>query len=161
MNNNMNNNMNNISISPEIDPLIWGKEFWFILHTISFTYPQNPNDTAKRKYYDLIQNLPLFLPNTKVANEFADLLNTYPVKPYLDSRVMFVKWMHFIHNKVNKLNGKEEMTYSNFIQIMQKKYTLPPKKNENIIFTKKNISTGFVLSILIFIFFLDKKIKIV
>ena len=37
-----------------IDSRTWGKHYWFVLHTISFTYPKRPNDTCKRKYYDLI-----------------------------------------------------------------------------------------------------------
>jgi hypothetical protein len=104
-----------------VDPKLWGKQFWFVLHTISFTYPENPNDSAKRKYYDLIQNLPLFLPNQKIATDFTDILDKYPVKPYLDSRAMFVKWMHFIHNEINKITGKEEMDYYFFLENMSRK----------------------------------------
>ena len=124
----------------EIDPKVWGRHFWFVLHTISFTFPQNPNDTAKRKYYDLIQNLPLFIPNQKIANQFASLLDKYPVKPYLDSRGMFVKWMHFVHNEINVILGKEKLSYQHFLDMMNTKLSAPPPPPKYILSDKNVIS---------------------
>tara|TARA_B100002051_G_C16726217_1_gene635504 strand:+ start:1239 stop:1679 length:441 start_codon:yes stop_codon:yes gene_type:complete len=121
-----------------IDSRTWGKHYWFVLHTISFTYPKHPNDTCKRKYYELIQNLPLFLPNDNISREFTKILNIYPVKPYLDSRASFVKWMHFIHNEVNRITGKEPLPYNTFIQSINRKLTpsiQPPPKS---IFSRQN-----------------------
>ena len=71
------------------------------LQTIALTYPLNPNEVTKKKYYDFIQNLPLFLPIPEIGNTFSKILDDYPVTPYLDSRPSFIKWMHFIHNKIN------------------------------------------------------------
>ena len=88
-----------------LDPKIWGPQFWFVLHTMSLTYPLNPNETTKKKYYDFIQNLPLFLPIAEIGNNFILFLDRYPVTPYLDSRESFIKWMHFIHNKINLANN--------------------------------------------------------
>ena len=39
---------------------VWLPHLKFTLQTIAMTYPSKPNDVSKRKYYDLIQNLPLF-----------------------------------------------------------------------------------------------------
>ena len=60
-----------------LDPKIWGPHYWFVLHTITLTYPINPNETIKKKYYDLIQNLPLFIPIENIGNYFSEakLLN--------------------------------------------------------------------------------------
>lgn len=131
-----------------IDSRTWGQHYWFVLHTISFTYPKTPNDTCKRKYYDLIQNLPLFLPNENISKEFTKILNMYPVKPYLDSRASFVKWMHFIHNQVNQITGKEELPYDHFIQSINQKLTPPLPNPPQSIFSKKN-STYFVFTVLV------------
>ena len=38
------------------------------------------------------------------------MLDKYPVTPYLDSQEAFVKWVHFIHNKINIALEKPEMT---------------------------------------------------
>ena len=84
-----------------LDPKIWGPHYWFVLHTIALNYPLHPNDTSKKKYYDFIQNLPIFIPIPDMGNQFSELLDSYPVTPYLDSRESIIKWFHFIHNKIN------------------------------------------------------------
>jgi hypothetical protein len=92
-----------------LDADVWGPHYWFFLHTIAFSYPDSPNKTLKRKYYDLIQNFPLFIPNQKMGDRFASMLDYYPVTPYLDNRDSFIRWVNFIHNKCNTFIGKEEM----------------------------------------------------
>ena len=52
-----------------LDPKIWGPHYWFFLHTIAVTYPHNPNSVTKKKYYDLIQNLHIFLPIAMMVND--------------------------------------------------------------------------------------------
>ena len=93
-----------------LNPKVWGPHFWFVLHTIAITYPLSPNSVTKKKYYDFIQNLPLFLPIPEIGNNFIKYLDKYPVTPYLDSRQSFTKWMHFIHNKINVSNGEPELS---------------------------------------------------
>tara|TARA_Y100000816_G_scaffold273577_1_gene240030 strand:- start:1343 stop:1774 length:432 start_codon:yes stop_codon:yes gene_type:complete len=92
-----------------LDPKIWGPHYWFFLHTVALNYPLYPNEISKKKYYDFIQNFPLFIPVPDIANSFSKILDEFPVTPYLDSRESFIKWVHFIHNKINvKLNIPEE-----------------------------------------------------
>lgn len=96
-------------MAKKFDARVWGPHYWFFLHTVSHTYPLVPNAVTKRKYYDLIQNMPLFLPDPEMGNRFSTLLDLYPVSPYLDSRDSFIRWVHFIHNKVNVALGEEEL----------------------------------------------------
>ena len=95
-----------------LNPEVWGPQYWFVLYSIAVSYPINVNRVTKRKYYDFIQNLPLFLPVGEIGKLFSDFLDRYPVTPYLDSRESFIKWVHFIHNKINVYLGKREITYS-------------------------------------------------
>lgn len=111
-----------------LEPEIWGPHYWFFLHTLAYSYPSYPNETTKRKYYDLIQNLPLFIPNDGIGNKFSRLLDRYPVTPYLDKRDSFLRWVNFIHNKINYLHGKEEMTLEESIRAYEKQYA--PKEYE-------------------------------
>ena len=83
-----------------LDPNVWGPSYWFFLHTIALNYPNTPNAVIKKKYYDFIQNLPLFLPDNKIATNFEKLLNLYPVSSYLDNKESFIRWLWFIHNKI-------------------------------------------------------------
>ena len=69
-----------------LDPAVWGPHYWFVLFSMAVTYPDRPNDVTIKKYYDFIQNLPLFLPNHQMGNAFSELLDKYPVSPYLDNR---------------------------------------------------------------------------
>ena len=47
----------------------------------------------------------------KLGNNFSNLIDQYPVTPYLDSRDSFIKWTHFIHNKVNQSLDKPEIDF--------------------------------------------------
>lgn len=94
-----------------LDPKVWGPHYWFVLHTIARTYPTNPTETAKKKYYDLVQNMPVFLPVQSMGDAFSACLDEFPVTPYLDSRSSLVKWMHFIHNRINREMGEDEIPF--------------------------------------------------
>ena len=105
-----------------LDPKIWGPHYWFFLHTIAESYPMHPNDVTKKKYYDLIQNLPIFIPVDEIGNVFSSFLDKYPVTPYLTNRDSFVKWMHFIHNKVNVYLGKSEISLPAALELYRNAY---------------------------------------
>lgn len=97
-----------------LDPEIWGPHFWFFIHTIALKYPNNPNDVTIKKYYEFIQNLPLFIPVEQIGNDFNTLLSLYPVSSYLDSRKSFIKWVHFMHNKINEKLEKPKISLDEF-----------------------------------------------
>ena len=80
---------------------VWLPHLKFTLQTMAITYPSNPNYVAKKKYYDFISNLPVFIPIEPIGKNFMDLLDQYPVTPYLDSRMSMMKWVHFIFNKIS------------------------------------------------------------
>jgi hypothetical protein len=108
-----------------LNPEVWGPHYWFFLHTIALTYPSYPNAITKKKYYNFIQDLPVFIPDAKIAKEFSDLLDKYPVTPYLDSRPSFNKWMHFIHNKVNFVLNKPQVNILDATNKYKENYKLP------------------------------------
>lgn len=108
--------MKNTKRKGEISSLVWGPKYWFVLHSIAYHYPDYPNEVTKRKYYDFIQNVPLFLPNIDMGNNFTLLLDKYPVTPYLDCRDSFIRWVHFIHNKINIAIKKNTITLSESLE---------------------------------------------
>lgn len=138
------------------DPKIWGPHYWFFLHTIAESYPLQPNEVSKRKYYDLIQNLPLFIPIDEIGNYVSDLLDKYPVTPYLDNRDSFVRWMHFIHNKVNVHLGKDEVSLPKAMDMYRNEYRPKPIYLAEKINWRKHylhILLILVLAILIYIWY--------
>ena len=105
-----------------LNPEVWGPHYWFVLHTIAITYPLNPNEVTKKKYYDFIQNLPLFLPNHQMGNAFSELLDKYPVSPYLDKRESFIKWVHFLHNQINLRLNRDEVSLQDAVNAYYSNY---------------------------------------
>jgi hypothetical protein len=97
-----------------LDPKIWGPKFWFFLHTISLCYPKYPNSITKKKYYEFIQNLPLFLPIEEISSNFSKLLDKFPIQPYLDNKESFIRWVWFIHNKINEQLEKPTISLNDF-----------------------------------------------
>jgi len=139
----------NIVFTPET----WGSHYWFFLMTLALAYPDNVNAVVKRKYYDFITNLPIFIPNAEIGNKFSSLLDKYPVSPYLDNRESFVKWVHFIHNKVNHMLGKEEISYAAAIENYLAEYQPKPIYFSEKIKIKKYIMISvFIVMCLFFIY---------
>jgi hypothetical protein len=137
------------------DPTVWGPHYWFFLHTIADSYPDIPNEVTKRKYYDLIQNMPLFIPTPEIGNKFSEMLDKYPVTPYLTKRESFVRWVHFIHNKVNYRLGKPEMSLLASIDAYNSEYKPKPViLSEKINMRKHYIYISFILACLALVFFL-------
>jgi len=128
-------------------PEVWGPHYWFFLHTVSHTYPIHPNEIIKRKYYDLIQNLPLFIPNPEVSHYVSELLERYPVQPYLGTRESLVRWVIFLHNKVNTALGKEEMTTMDALESYVRRYDAP----EVILHERIGLSKFWTMTIIILI----------
>jgi hypothetical protein len=98
----------------KLDPKVWGPHYWFFLHTIAMTYPHHPNTVTKKKYYEFFQNIPLFIPVEDMSGEFSKLMDRYPITPYLDNRDSLVRWVHFIHNKINEKLEKPTITLNEF-----------------------------------------------
>ena len=142
----------------ELDPKIWGPHYWFVLQTISLSYPLRPNNVTKKKYYDFIQNFPLFIPIPELGDKFSIILDKFPVTPYLDSRESFMKWVHFIHNQINKYFGKDEMLMGDALNIYYKQYKPKQisKKEQNKI-KEKYIYGGLLMLLLGGIIFLHQK----
>jgi len=135
------------------DPDVWGPHYWFFLHTIAESYPKNPNDVTKRKYYDFIQNMPLFIPIEEMGNKFSEILDRYPVSPYLDNRDSFVRWVHFIHNKFNVLLGKREITLPQALDNYRNEYKPKPVSlSEKLNLKKHYIHLAVILTCVFLIY---------
>lgn len=136
-----------------LDPEIWGPHYWFVLFSIAYSYPNNPNNVIKKKYYEFIQNLPLFIPHKQIGNDFIKYLDKYPVTPYLDNRLSFMKWIHFIHNKMNIQLRKPVILLEEAIRLYEDSYLPKTIIEDNLFHIKKKYiwgSVGVVLVILLY-----------
>lgn len=150
--------LNSMIHNMAIDPTIWGPNYWFFLHTVAFCYPLFPSSVTKKKYYNLVHNFPLFIPTEKIGTEFSKLLDKYPVTPYLDNRDSFLKWTHFIHNKINSYLGKPEISYYDALNKYYEHYKLKElKKNEEQKNKHKYIFASLIVILTLTIIYLYMK----
>jgi len=141
-----------------LDPKIWGPHYWFFIHTVAMTYPIRPNAVTKKKYYEFIQNLPLFIPVESMSGEFSKLIDKYPVTPYLDNRESLIRWTHFIHNKINQKLEKPQISLSEFYVKYYEEYkSQNVKMDEYYKLREKAIFCGIILSIAGGIYYLYDK----
>jgi len=112
----------------------------------------------KKKYYEFIQNLPLFIPVEIISGELSKLIEMYPITPYLDNRDSFVRWMHFIHNKINEKLEKPQLSLNDFFIKYYNNY-----KSKNEIMSKYNyyikrvVYFVIIIIILLIIYYLYDK----
>ena len=134
---------------------VWLPHLKFTLQTMAITYPKHPNEVSIKKYYDFIQNLPVFIPMDPIGNNFLELLDKYPVTPYLSSRMSFMKWIHFIFNKINKKLKKKEIGFYEDLENYYEEYKPKEMKNKELVKTRKKYIEGgiFILLILTIIYF--------
>ena len=141
-----------------LDPKIWGPHYWFFLHTVAMTYPIRPNAITKKKYYEFIQNLPLFIPVENMSGEFSKLLDKYPVTPYLDNRESLIRWTHFIHNKINQKLEKPQISLNEFYVKYYEEYkSQNVKMDEYYKLREKAIFCGIIVTIAGGIYYLYDK----
>jgi hypothetical protein len=141
-----------------LDPTIWGPHYWFFLHTLAMTYPNYPNSVTKKKYYEFIQNLPLFIPVDQISNDFSLLLDKYPVTAYLDNKESFIRWLHFIHNKINQKLEKPQINLNEFYIKYYEEYKTETEKFSNFYKIRgKLIYISIILLVTITIYYLYDK----
>ena len=141
-----------------LDPKVWGPHYWFFLHTVAMTYPHYPSTITKKKYYEFIQNFPLFLPVEEISGEFSKLIDKYPITPYLDNRDSFVRWVHFIHNKINEKLEKPTITLNDFFVKYYNEYKTNDEKTINFYkLRNKIIYFLLILSVAVIIYYLYDK----
>jgi hypothetical protein len=132
-----------------LDPIVWGPHFWFFIHTIALTYPIHPNTMTRKKYYEFINNLPSFIPNQNISKYLTILLDKYPLTPYLDNRESFIRWTHFIHNKINQKLKKPKISLEQFYVQYYENYKT--KDVQLIEYTKLRRHIVYILFIVILV----------
>ena len=90
-----------------MDPKIWGPFMWFILHIISFNYPENPTPFDKQSYRDFFNSLKHVIPCKECKKHYTKNIQEHPITPHLDNKKHLIEWLIKIHNLVNiSLNKK-------------------------------------------------------
>ena len=100
-------------------PSIWGPKYWFILHTSSWRYPQEPTDDDKKYMKNFIEALAnLTLPCPMCRHHMREYLEKNSLDDALVSGEKLVVYLWKFHNHVNNTRGQPEMSFENFKQMM-------------------------------------------
>ena len=102
-----------------MNPEVWGPSFWFVLHTISINYPENPTYVEKRNHHDFFKSMQFVLPCNICRTHYSQFFKKYPVEPFLENKESLVKWVIMIHNQVNKKQNKPTLDYEEVIKKYQ------------------------------------------
>lgn len=137
------------------NPFVWFPYLKFTLWTIAVQYPVKPNEVTIKKYYQLINNLPVFFPISPMGKTFLDLLDKYPVRPYLDSRKSFMKWNHFIINKINEIMELPQETFYEGLENYYNEYK-PKELIAEELFRKKKkyIYIGVISTLVVILYYI-------
>lgn len=92
---------------------IWGPNMWHYLHTMSFNYPINPDESNKKYYKEFVLNLQHTLPCKYCRINLKNNLEAHPLLDcYMKNRDTFSKYIYRLHEIVNKLlNKKSGLSY--------------------------------------------------
>jgi hypothetical protein len=90
-------------------PSIWGPQAWHFIHMVALSYPLEPNDEMKEKYFNFFKSLCYTLPCPTCSRHYEENFKSNP--PRLNSRKELFNWTVDLHNKVNKSNNKPELSY--------------------------------------------------
>lgn len=93
-----------------MDKESWGKPTWQALHYIALGYPNNPSTQDKVNYQMFYENFYKVLPCAECSQHYKENLKTMPIEDYLVSKDKLFEWTVNMHNLVNKLLGKHELT---------------------------------------------------
>ena len=86
---------------------IWGPNMWHYLHTMSFNYPINPEQSHKKYYKEFVLNLQYTLPCKYCRINLVNNLKAHPLNNcHLKNRDVFSRYIYKLHEIVNKLLNK-------------------------------------------------------
>lgn len=142
------------------DSQVWGPHFWYFLHSLAHFYPKKPNKFIQKKYFNLINDFHIFIPNSKMSEYFQELIEKYPVNSYLESRELFEQWTYFIHLQVNLLLGKEKKSINFYKKMFFNEFDIHYMKSENYIsfnINKKYIIFFVIIILLCIAYYLSNK----
>lgn len=115
--------INNTRFNLDKDALF--NDVFNFLKIACFNYSHTPNSILKKKYYDLISNIPIYYPESEFSSQFLHLLNTNPINTFLDSKKDLLRWLHYIENNILKTNGKPTQNYDSWVANYQSLYEKP------------------------------------
>lgn len=100
----------------DYEPGQWGPPAWQFLHTITFGYPDEPDEEIKEDFWQFFRSLQQVLPCANCRRHYRKKLRQaealrHTLKDPFASRGQLSRWVVELHNAVNKQTHKKNMSY--------------------------------------------------
>lgn len=106
-----------------MNPEVWGPHMWFIIDSIILNYPDNPSMEDKNDMIQFFSLLEKILPCVDCRMNYKTHYNSSPLTyTILESKNAFIEWGLELHNKVNRMKGKNIITKEDFIDYYSNQY---------------------------------------
>ncbi len=117
-----------------IDPQFWGEQMWVALYAISLTYPtDNPSNLKIMSAKRVFESLQYLLPCDSCQTHYQKFIKIHPISNHLDSSDTLTKWLNKIHNEINKILNKNNVSINQMKSLLGLIPPIPPTQ------TKKNL----------------------
>jgi hypothetical protein len=122
-----------------MQPEIWGKYLWMMIHIVALGYPNEPTEDDKINYKIFYEHLSTILPCYSCAEHYKKHIEKNPLTNDVmkDTKSLF-NWTVDMHNVVNKFLKKTRVTYEQAYTY----YTINlPAQNDHIQECLRSITT--------------------
>ena len=108
----------------DYEPSKWGPAAWNFLHTVAFSYPDDPDEETQSHFRQFFHSLQHTLPCGNCRRHYAESLRAaerkaHTAKDPFKNRDRLCRWLVKIHNQVNTMHSKPTMRYSDVEALYQ------------------------------------------
>ena len=138
-----------------MDPTVWGPGAWRLLHTITFNYPECPDNKTKEDTKAFFLSFGNVIPCDKCRVNFAHHLKVHPLTDdVLKTKENLVNWLVDVHNDVNKMLGKKLWSYQEVYKKYNELYN-PYANMKTQMFIVVSVFMFVLLSVVVWMFWKD------
>lgn len=82
----------------------WGKHFWYVIHNVTMSFPNNPTEEQKYSITQLLTHLGYWLPCSRCRKHFIDFIQENPIDA--TNKITLLTWVNKL--KANADNDKQK-----------------------------------------------------
>ena len=87
----------------------FGPSMWKTMHSVSFTYPNEPTPEQRMQYIDFFRSIGPVIPCPSCSKHYMDYLEKNPIDA--DNTDSLANWVYDLHKDVNKRQNKTSPTF--------------------------------------------------
>lgn len=92
----------------------FGPCMWKVMHSVAFTYPEQPGPETRREYIDFYRSIGNVIPCPSCRTHYNKYLEENPIDG--DDRESLARWVYDLHSSVNQRNKKPNPSFEDVEQ---------------------------------------------